>query len=53
MVIAAMMVAISVTGKVYAINIGLELRISYENLPVILSGIIMGTGRRICGRGMR
>ena len=42
MVIAAMMVAISVTGKVYAINIGLELRISYENLPVILSGIIMG-----------
>ena len=42
MVFAALLVAISVTGKVYAINIGTELRISYENLPVILSGIMMG-----------
>jgi len=42
MVFAAILVAISVTGKMFAINIGELLRISYENLPVTMAGIIFG-----------
>lgn len=42
MVFAAILVAISVTGKMFAINIGEVLRISYENLPVAMAGIIFG-----------
>ena len=42
MVFAAILVAISVTGKMYAINLGESLRISYENLPVAMAGIIFG-----------
>ncbi len=42
MVFAAVLVAISVTGKFFSINIGLSLRIGYENLPIVLGGIILG-----------
>lgn len=42
MVFAAILVAISVTGKMFAINIGELLRISYENLPIAMAGIIFG-----------
>ena len=42
MVFAAILVAISVTGKLFAINIGEALRISYESLPIVMSGIIFG-----------
>lgn len=42
MVFAAILVAISVTGKLFAINLGEMLRISYENLPIAMAGIIFG-----------
>ncbi len=42
MVFAAVLVAVSVTGKFFAINIGISLRISYENLPIVLAGIAFG-----------
>ena len=42
MVFAAILVAISVTGKLFAINFGEVLRISYENLPIAMAGIIFG-----------
>ena len=42
MVFAAILVAISVTGKMFAINLGELLRISYENLPIVMAGIIFG-----------
>ena len=42
MVFSALLVAMSVSGKIFAFNIGEAFRISYENLPVILSGIAFG-----------
>ena len=42
LVFSALLVAMSVSGKVYSFNIGEAFRISYENLPVILSGIAFG-----------
>jgi len=42
LVFSALLVAMSVSGKVFAFNIGEAFRISYENLPVILSGIAFG-----------
>ncbi len=42
MVAAAILVAISVVGKVFAINLGESFRIGLENFPVILSGIMFG-----------
>ena len=42
LVFAAILVAISVTGKVFAINIGDSLRISYESLPLVMAGICFG-----------
>ncbi len=42
LVFASILVAISVTGKLFSFNIGEALRIGYENLPVILSGLVFG-----------
>lgn len=42
MVFAAVLIAVSVTGKYFAINIGITLRISYENLPIVIAGIALG-----------
>lgn len=42
LVFSSILVAISVTGKMFAFNIGLDIRISYENLPTVMSGIIFG-----------
>lgn len=42
LVFSALLVAMSVSGKIFAFNIGEALRISYENLPVVLSGIVFG-----------
>ena len=42
LVFSSILVAISVTGKMFAFNIGLDIRISYANLPTVRSGIIFG-----------
>lgn len=43
MVIAAQLVALSIIlGKYLAINIGNFLRISFENLPILLAGVFLG-----------
>lgn len=42
MVASAMLIAISVTGKYFSIDFGEFLRIGYENLPVVLSGLAFG-----------
>lgn len=57
MVFAAVLIAVSVTGKFFAINIGITLRISYENLPIVIAGIalgpfvgfLVGVGADLCG----
>ncbi|NLT09040.1 MAG: folate family ECF transporter S component [Ruminococcus sp.] len=43
MVIAALFVAMSIVlGKMLAINIGTSIRISFENLPILMAGIFFG-----------
>ena len=42
LVFASILVAISVTGKLFSFNIGEYIRLGYENLPVVLSGIAFG-----------
>ena len=42
LVFSAILVAISVTGKMFAFNIGETIRISYENLPVVFAGMVFG-----------
>lgn len=42
MVFAAILVALSVTGKMFAFNFGFDIRISYENLPIAIAGIMFG-----------
>ena len=42
LVFAAILVALSVTGKLFAFNIGLDIRLSYENLPIAIAGIMFG-----------
>ena len=57
LVFASILVAISVTGKLFSFNIGEYIRLGYENLPVVLSGIafgpllgfLVGVAADICG----
>lgn len=42
LVFASILVAISVTGKLFSFNIGEYIRLGYENLPVVFSGIAFG-----------
>lgn len=42
LVFASVLVAISVTGKLFSFNLGETLRIGYENLPVVLCGLVFG-----------
>lgn len=42
LVLSALFVAISITGKVCAFNIGGVIRISFENLPIFMAGFCFG-----------
>ena len=42
MVICAMLIAISIVGKSLRIDAGTVIRISFENLPIIMAGIFFG-----------
>ena len=57
LVFAAILVALSVTGKLFSFNIGLDIRLSYENLPIAMAGLMfgpfaglaVGIGADLCG----